>query len=324
MAAVDQSIALAANTQLENYTIMYPLSVGGFGVVYLAKDCKTNDLVAIKEYFPSALCKRVEGSNDVTVQTELDADLFTAGLRCFFEEARLLSNINHPNVVNVSNFFRANQTVYMIMDYYEGNGLDKYLANMTGLMPEKRLRTLFAYIASGLREVHLKHMLHLDIKPANIYLPQATAPIILDFGAARQSVQVDGRQLVGMYTPGYAAPEQYRSDWPQGPWTDVYALAATMYACMGRGVPYPADKRLQQDHLVPAIKRFSGKYSNELLQLIDSCMILDLSKRQSSMSVVQKALLTRPAQWGTASETIDMDKKEGFFSGVKKLFGGGE
>ena len=320
MAEIDQSIALPAHMKLEQYTLTRVLSVGGFGVVYLAEDSEAGDTVAIKEFFPSAVAMRAENGRDVMPQSELDEDLFAAGLKCFFEEARLLSTIKHPNVVNVRNFFRAHETVYMVMDYYDGHGLDKELMQLKGQMSERRIRTLFAHIAFGLREVHMKRMLHLDIKPANIYLPKYATPIILDFGAARQSVQVDGRHLVGMYTPGFAAPEQYRGvPIAQGPWTDVYALGATMYAAMARATPVPADRRAKEDTLISASERFAGSYSKELLQLIDGCMVMDIKRRIGSMNAVVKALLTRPTVWGSAREKTEEPEETGF---LKKIFKG--
>lgn len=311
-------IALPPMTKLESYTIIRTLSIGGFGIVYLAEDDNSDDLVAIKEYFPSSLAMRAEDGPAVMPQTALDEDLFAAGLKCFFEEARLLANINHPNVVNVRNFFPDNDTVYMVMSYYDGHGLDKELIELEGMMTERRIRTLFGHIASGLREVHLKKMLHLDIKPSNIYLPKRAAPIILDFGAARQSVQVDGRHLVGMYTPGFAAPEQYKATLEnQGPWTDVYALGATMYAVMNKGTPIPSDRRLKQDTLIPAKENFKGSYSKELLELIDGCMMLDTQSRIGSMNAILKVMMERPQKWGDAENTTEkVSRKLNFFQKI--------
>lgn len=312
-------IALPPMTKLESYTIIKTLSIGGFGIVYLAEDDNSDDFVAIKEYFPSSLAMRAEDSLMVMPQTELDEDLFAAGLKCFFEEARLLANINHSNVVNVRNFFPDNDTVYMVMDYYDGHGLDKELASLKGMMTERRLRTLFGHVASGLREVHLKKMLHLDIKPSNIYLPKRASPIILDFGAARQSVRVDGRHLVGMYTPGFAAPEQYKATLEnQGPWTDVYALGATMYAVMNKATPLASDKRLKKDTLIPAREKFKGSYSEELLELIDGCMILDSQSRIGSMNAILKVMMERPQKWGSAEKAAE--KVTGKLSFFKRIF----
>ncbi len=312
--------ALPPMTRLEQYTITRTLSIGGFGIVYLAEAEQANDFVAIKEYFPSSVAMRAENGVDVTPQSDLDEDLFAAGLKCFFEEARLLATINHPNVVNVRNFFPAHDTVYMVMDYYDGHGLDKELSVLKGMMTERRIRTLFAHIASGLREVHMKRMLHLDIKPANIYLPRRAPPIILDFGAARQSVQVDGRHLVGMYTPGFAAPEQFKGHARnQGPWTDAYALGATMYASMDRATPVSSDKRVQGDTLIPAGTKFKNLYSPELLELVDACLALDIQQRIGSMNAILKGLMARPSSWGNAKEIVESEAKEVGF--LKKLFG---
>lgn len=311
-----------SGTKLEGYTITRVLSVGGFGAVYLARDGSTGDSVAIKEYLPRNLAMRATDGH-VTVQSELDRDAFTGGLKCFFEEARILAQINHPNVVNVRNFFRANHTVYMVMDFYDGHALDKELSLAGGRLKEKNIRRLFAYIAAGLREVHLQKMLHLDMKPANIYLPVNGPPLILDFGAARQLAQHGGGNFAGMYTPGFGAPEQYKSDMPQGPWTDIYATGATMYACMGgKGIP-AANNRLVEDGYKKAVNVFKGLYSVELLNLVDRCLILDINERLGSLAQLQKILLTAPASGiprVSNTQSVPNDDNGGLLVGIKNLF----
>lgn len=311
---------LESGSKLEGYSIVRTLAVGGFGAVYLAREGNTGELVAIKEYFPRNLAARAVDGH-VTVQSDLDRDSFAGGLKCFFEEARILAQINHPNVVNVRNFFRANQTVYMIMDFYDGHALDHELSLGNGRLEEKELRRLFAYITAGLRAVHLHKMLHLDIKPANIYLPVGGLPIILDFGAARQFAQKDVSNFAGMYTPGFGAPEQYKNNMAKGPWTDIYALGATMYVCMGgQGIP-AANKRLEQDKYEKAANKFKGIYSPELLNLVDSCLILDIHERQSSLATLQKVLLTLPVAGIPKSiSQIKKSKGSGLLDSLKNLF----
>ena len=279
--------ALPAGTRLEQYSVVRSLSSGGFSEVYLALD-QHDRKYAIKEYLPLAMTGRRD-SGDVTVLNELDRDAFKLGLKCFFEEARILAGIQHPNIVRVDNFFRANQTVYMVMDYTEGRPLAKEVELTPDGIAERRLRRLFAELIGGLREVHLQHLLHLDIKPANIYLRRNGTPVLLDFGAARQTLG-RAQHLGSMFTPGYAAPEQYDAQGKLGPWTDIYGLGACLYVAMGGDKLQSADQRLKQDKVVPASKAFARYYSPELLALVDDCLCLDPLTRLASLSEMQKRL----------------------------------
>jgi serine/threonine protein kinase len=297
MATTTQSVAttisssrhgLAIGHKLDEYTIVRRLSAGGFGMVYLAKN-REDQLFAIKEYMPKSLSQR-NHENAVTVSSEFDREAFNFGLKSFFEEGRVLASIQHPNIVRVINFFRANQTVYMVMEYADGQPLLKEISSGK-IFSERRLRFIFASLVAGLREVHAHRLLHLDIKPANIYIRKDGSPILLDFGAARQTLSRKDRHFIPMYTPGYAAPEQHDRGHTLGPWTDLYALGATMYACIEGKTPVSAGERLKKDTLKPAHKAFRGLYSQELLQLIDQCMSLYVEQRPASLMQVQQSLM---------------------------------
>jgi serine/threonine protein kinase len=150
--------------------------------------------------------------------------------------------------------------------------------------------------------VHARKLLHLDIKPANIYLRLDGSPVLLDFGAARQALENDRPTLKPMYTPGFAAPEQYEAPDQLGPWTDIYAVGASMYATLGGSVPTAADARLETDTLEPAVRRWSGRYSRQLLETVDWCLQLDYLERPLSVLALQKALAsperaTHEASW---------------------------
>lgn len=289
MTQSSQLTALPVGYRLAEYTIVRQLSVGGFSVVYLALD-DADRKYAIKEYLPRNLAQRDE-EGMVTVPHELDRDAFNLGLKCFFEEGRILAEISHKSVVHVSNFFRANQTVYMVMEYADGRSLGRELELAGGRLEERRIRKWFAALLSGLREVHLHRLLHLDIKPANIYLRRSGYPLLLDFGAARQTLSRRDKHFASMYTPGFAAPEQYEKDQPLGPWTDIYAVGACLYVCMGGSTPQAAQQRLQADKLVPASKLFRHYYSKELLELTDQCLNLAPDARPSTVLAIQKRLL---------------------------------
>ena len=274
---------------LMNYRIAGMLSCGGFSIVYLAYDA--NDLpVAIKEYLPAQLALRGVGDEQPSIVEE-DAAAFRYGMRCFFEEGRSLALLSHPNLVRVLDFFRANETAYIVMRYERGRTLQEHIRAHRGTLSEAFLRNVFAQLMNGLREVHRNRLLHLDIKPANIYIRNDGTPLLIDFGAARQTLTTEGRRLNPMYTPGFAPPEQYSNRELMGPWSDIYAVGATLFACLAGMAPQAADMRLENDHYVSATKIWAGKYSRALLQTIDWCLELDHLKRPQSVFALQKVLL---------------------------------
>ena len=286
MAVTNQ--ALPGGYPLLNYRIDRQISRGGFSIVYRAFD-ETGSPVAIKEYLPSSLVLRTEG-DIVRASSAENLTSFRYGMKCFFEEGRALAKINHPNVVRVLNFFRANETVYMVMRYERGRSLQEHIHRKRGALAEEWLRDTFAQLLNGLREVHTHKLLHLDIKPANIYLRKDGSPVLIDFGAARQALSRDGFKLPPTYTPGFAAPEQHAKGGELGPWTDIYAVGATLYTCIGASAPQRADERLEDDALAPARRAFAGRYSNELLEIVDWCMQLHALDRPQSVFALQKAL----------------------------------
>jgi serine/threonine protein kinase len=271
---------------LENYRIGRQLSSGGFSLVYLGYD-EYGDEVAIKEYLPASLAMRKEGQVKPTIGEE-NLTTFRYGMKCFFEEGRALARLTHPNVVRVLNFFRANDTVYMVMKYEQGKTLQEMILDK-GLR-EDFIRYTFVQLLNGLREVHTHKLLHLDIKPANTYIRKDGTPVLLDFGAARQTLTEGTTRLKPMYTPGFASPEQYRNRERLGPWSDIYSVGATLYSCVSSLAPQPADARLTRDLLVPAKVLGHGKFSEHFLETIDWCLKLDYLSRPQTGFQLQKAL----------------------------------
>jgi serine/threonine protein kinase len=275
--------------QLENYRILRLLASGGFSFVYLAHD--ENEVpVAVKEYLPAALALRTD-TGPAPVVPEENLATFRYGLKCFFEEGRALASLQHPNVVRVINFFRANDTVYLVMRYERGRTLQEHIHKKSGPIREDWMRSTFAQLLNGLREVHSNKLLHLDIKPGNIYVRNDGNPVLIDFGAARQTLTADGMKLPPMYTPGFASPEHHRERDKLGPWSDVYSIGASMYACLAGAGPPVATQRLEKDKMTSARKGWAGKYSAELLDTIDWCLRLNHLERPQSVFALQKALL---------------------------------
>jgi len=249
--------------QLQNYRISGVLSCGGFSIVYLAYD--ENDLpVAIKEYLPSQLALRKDGDALPSI-AEDNIQTFRYGMRCFFEEGRSLARLSHVNVVRVLNFFRANETVYLVMRYERGRTLQEHIHARRGVIRENFIRHVFTLLLNGLREVHAHKLLHLDIKPANIYIRNDGTPVLIDFGAARQTLTEGAFKLSPMHTPGFAPPEQYRERELLGPWSDVYSIGASIFACLAGAAPQAADQRVEKDRYVSATRLWQGKYSRQLL-----------------------------------------------------------
>ena len=286
--AASKNLALPTGYQLHDYEIRKVLSSGGFSFVYLARD-KDKQIVAIKEYLPTSIALRDDGA---TVQPNSDdVALFRHGLKCFFDEGLSLAKIDHKNIVRVINFFRANETVYMVMQYERGKSLQDYILGQTEPVSEKFIRRVFGELSNGLREVHTQKLLHLDIKPANIYIRLDGSPVLLDFGSARQALSESQAKISPSYTPGFASPEQYYDRKLLGPWSDIYSIGATMYSCLTRTSPLAANQRIKKDLLIPATKLGKEMYSQNLLEIIDKCLSLDYLERPQSVFSLQKTLL---------------------------------
>ena len=275
------------------YRIVRKLAAGGFGVVYLALDTEGQQ-VAVKEYLPSSLATRKPGELLPQVLPE-KLSLYRLGLKSFFEEGRALAQISHASVVSVRNFFRENETVYMVMNYLEGASLQEFIITARELKKQKvfresTIRSLYDEILRGLRIVHQHKMLHLDIKPANIFVTDDNRSVLIDFGAAREVLSKEGNFIRPMYTPGFAAPEMYRRDSSMGPWTDIYAIGACIYASMQGYPPNDAPQRLEKDRLSLALSRLRGVYSDNLIEVVEWCMSLDPLSRPQSVFALQKEL----------------------------------
>ena len=284
---------LPPDTVIGGYRVIRKVAAGGFGVVYLALDAEGQQ-VAVKEYLPSSLASRAPGELLPQVQPE-KLSLYRLGLKSFFEEGRSLAQISNPSVVSVMNFFRENETVYMVMNYLEGGALQDFIITARELKQQKvfresTLRSLFDEILRGLRIVHQHKMLHLDIKPANIFITDDNKSVLIDFGAAREVLSKEGNFIRPMYTPGFAAPEMYRRDASMGPWTDIYAIGACIYACMQGYPPNEAPQRLEKDRIAIALARLRGVYSDNLIEVVEWCMSLDPLSRPQSVFALQKEL----------------------------------
>ena len=288
---------LFPGTMVGGYRIVRKIASGGFGQVYLAVSPSGQD-VAVKEYLPASLASREHGDAPVVVSKDKQV-LYRMGLRSFFEEGRALAQIAHPSVVNVLNFFLENDTVYLVMDYLQGASLQQFIVTSAGLkhakiFRESTIRSLFDEILRGLRVVHQHKMLHLDIKPANIFVTDEDRAVLIDFGAARDVLRKGSKFLQPMFTPGFSAPEMQGRDKSIGPWSDIYGIGACIYSCM-KGYPPPdAGARQTSDALPAMLGSMRSLYSNCLIDLVASCMQLDAAQRPHSVLAVQTLLSANP------------------------------
>ena len=272
---------LAGGCRLEHYIIESSLGSGGFSCVYRAYDSTTHEKVVIKEYFPKKLAKRLENGS-ILPNNEADEELFMQGRKLFLHEATTLATLKHPNIVNVLNFFDANDTVYLVMAHEEGVNLQSYIRTHGGKMSERFLRTVFPPLLDGLRLIHSRGLLHLDIKPGNIHICRGGRPLLLDFGAVHKR-HLSRKQQTQVVTPGFSPVEQNNPDGYMGPWTDVYAIGASMRACIEGHTPLAAEERVENDVLRPAAQAFKRKYSPSLLCAIDWAMEPDPLLRPQSV-----------------------------------------
>lgn len=279
--------ALRKGCELEHYRVERTLGGGGFSIVYLATDLNNDQRVVIKEYMPINQAERTE-NNSVKCLSDDTLKSFKIGFKQFIEEAGALAKLNHPNIVHVQNFFRANNTVYMVMDYEKGKDLRYYIKQHNGNLTEKFIRTVFPELLLGLHELHCNNLLHLDIKPANIFLRPGGKPLLLDFGAAREAAIDNRPEGPHTLTKGFAPIEQHQHK-AVGPWSDFYALGASIYACMCGKAPPASTDRIKKDTLKPvACTTFDRSYSAELLEAVDWCLQLNHSDRPQNTAELLK------------------------------------
>lgn len=291
----DHRQALPAGFQLEQYRIKRILGAGGFGITYRANDTSLDvddpaRAVALKEYLPFEIALRLYDGRSVGVIAPNDAEDYRFGLEKFEAEARTLAKFNHPNIVGVRRFFGANNTAYIVMPYERGIDLSAIL-NDPEWMTEEEILEVVEPILDGLDYIHRSGFLHRDIKPGNIFIRRTDyEPVLLDFGAARMALGTRSRKLTTLLTPGYAPFEQYITDGNQGPWTDIYALGAVLYAATTKDRPAEANMRVgavangRKDPFVPAVRRGNRRFSRRLLEAIDRSLALREQDRPQTVA----------------------------------------
>jgi serine/threonine protein kinase len=246
----DRNLLRRHTVLLRKYYIGRMLGKGGFGITYLARDLSTASRVAIKEFFPKDQCFRHDDWERVC-SDDTDLKEFDYGRDRFLDEVHALANLDHPNIVPVKGCEQANGTAYMVMAYIEGETLMERITRNGGRLSLQETREIAAQVMEALDEVHRNKLVHRDISPDNILISRRGVVKLIDFGAARYAIGAHSMDLTTILKHGYAPPEQYRMRGHQGPWTDVYALAATFYHCITGKIPPRATDREDKDELVP-------------------------------------------------------------------------
>lgn len=285
--AVDQGAAaltLASGTVLNGrYLLGRVLGIGGFGITYLALDRSTGTKCAVKEYLPSQLAVRDTRDSRVYPVNTSDRDVYTKGLSTFAREAQTLREFRgNPSIVQVWDYFEQNGTAYFAMEFLDGVTLKALMRSMHGRIPLEFAREIFTNTGKALANLHQKGMLHRDVSPENIMITRDGHFKLIDFGATRMFVGEQSKSLSVVLKPGYAPPEQYSSRGAQGPWVDVYALAATVYIAIS-GLPLPdATDRLAGETYTPLIEYEPG-IGRAGSAALDKALALNYKQRFSTM-----------------------------------------
>lgn len=290
-------IALPAQTVLVgDYRIQRVLGAGGFGVTYLADEMALSREVTIKEYFPSDFAARTDGIEAAPRSSDCAGD-FKWGLDRFLDEAQTLAKFDHPNIVRVFRYFRANQTGYMVLKFEEGQSLKGWLKSLARAPRQSELDAIVAPLLDALDLIHKADFLHRDIAPDNIIIRKDGAPVLIDFGSARGEIAAHSKTVSALVKPGYSPYEQYaeRSS-QQGPWSDIYALAATLYHAVTGKRPPDAPSRMMKDEYVPARTAAVGAYRAGFLNAIDKALKLDVDARPRSVAAWRGDLLAPDPQ----------------------------
>ena len=281
---------LAPGTQLQQYVIDRVISTGGFSIVYLGYN-ENGIPVAIKEFMPAGMNLRTTGS-DVTIKNKEDDRRFQMGLRGFFKEAEAISRIDDRSVVRILNFFLANNSAYLVMPFEHGRTLQKLIVSEQENINDSLVQKVFCDVLQGICVFHANDILHLDLKPSNIWIRADGTSMIIDFGTSK--IGKDGKNhLPPMHTPGFAAPEQhkkyYRPD-KIGIWTDIYNFGATIYSCIEGEPPNIAEERMEHDTLPKLEQRWAGQYSAKMLRMIDKMLRLDPERRPQDAKIILESM----------------------------------
>jgi serine/threonine protein kinase len=300
-------IALRSGTELAgDYRIDRVLGAGGFGVTYLAEEIALSRKVSIKEYFPADFAARTDDGSATPRSEDCSGD-YTWGLDRFIEEAQTLAKFNHSNIVRVYRTFRANNTAYMVLHFEEGQSLKTWLKGLNRAPRQKELDAIIAPLLDALQTIHKAEFLHRDIAPDNIIIRKAGDPVLIDFGAARSDIAAHSKTktVSALVKPGYSPYEQYaETSKQQGPWTDIYALAATLYHAVTGKRPPDSPSRMLKDEMVSPHEAALSSYRPTFLDAIQKGLALKVNARPQSVAAWRGALLAPAPEKPTVIQRI--------------------
>ncbi len=295
-------VALKPGARIGRHEVLAVLGQGGFGITYRARDSQLNREVAIKEYLPTSLAYRADGTTVLPRSTKVAED-FTWGRDRFVAEGQTLASLHHaPGIVRVFDFLEINGTAYIVMEMLRGDTLEARIRSggpLDGAAVERILWTLL----DGLEQVHAAGFLHRDIKPANILLDARGSPTLIDFGASRAAMAGRTTAMTAIFTPGYAAAEQMTSA-KQGPWTDIYALSATLYHAITGKAPPNAFDRMLDDGYEPLAKLAPRGIAPGLVAGIDAGLAVRASDRPQSIAGWRLVLSMAPPAAADATQVV--------------------
>ncbi len=301
------SNALSPGVRLRHYELTGLVGAGGFGIVYTARDHRLERTVAIKEYMPAALAAR-RGGLDVAPLAEGQREAFDAGLKSFVNEARMLAGFEHPNLVPVFDFWHENGTAYMVMPYCRGVSLRTVLQQLGAPPSEAWLKALLRPLLDALALLHARNCVHRDISPDNIQILPNGSPLLLDFGAAREVHQGSPQPLTVILRPGFAPVEQYAEGTtsPQGPWTDLYALAAVIHFAITGAPPKTAVARLVAHDSTPLGDAAAGRYDRRFLAGLDAALAVRPEDRPANAAEFAAAIGLDATNAGSADDAVSL------------------
>lgn len=294
-------LPLKPGTLVDQYLVEGVLGGGGFSIVYHCSDTKSRDRVVLKEYFPNQISQRI-GAHTIEPINDTKVRSFQVGMAQFFTEAQALAKIHHPNIINITSIFRAHGTVYMVCKLEAGKDLKWFIKNCPDQLDQAFVQKAILPVMSGINALHAKKLLHLDIKPANIFLRTAAGPLLLDFGASTTMNEDERFSSFQTLTPGFAPPEQHRGQ-ALGPGSDIYALGATIYACITGGPP-PTSLTREENKWDLALKDADKRISQSVIDSIHWALEMDIKKRPQSLVEFADTFI-KDMEWASFSEYED-------------------
>lgn len=309
----------------ERYKIEEVIGAGGFGITYRAWDPLLQSYVAIKEYYPSGIATRSADSSKVCVPVGQEQREYHRGRIRFLKEAQDVARFqSEPNIVSIYDYLEENDTAYMVMEYLHGCTLKQYIREHGGRLDTDHILHICLSVLDALVVVHKAGMIHRDISPENIFICEDLTVKLIDFGAAKQ-VYLDGEQTMSVVLkPGYAPPEQYAKKDKQGPWTDIYALGATLYFAATGEKPEESFGRVLEDTIKPVCE-VNPEIPRAMSQVIMRAMSVKIEDRYQTVEAMREALLAGEGQNAQMEPYVipasriskrDLPKKRGFLIGV--------